>query len=787
MRALDRILVRDVLRMQGQLLAVSAVLACGVATLVLSLSLMSSLDRTQTDYYRQYRFAQLFARLRRAPLDLGDSLAKVPGVAQVQLRIVMDVPLDLPGDTAPSVGRLIALAPETDTHLNELVLRQGRLPSADATGEVLVSEAFAAAQNLQIGDSIHAIANGRRMKLAIVGVVLSPEYIFQMREGAGVPDDKHFGVIWMNYGELAAAFDLQGAFNDLAVMLQPGASAADVIDEIDRLTAAYGGTGAYDRQSQLSNRHTTDAILQLRSVAIVPPIIFLAVSAFLVHMVLSRLIGTQREQIAALKAFGYTGREIGGHYLRLVLIIVLVGTTAGAVIGQCLAGVAATNYEKVYRFPSLVIHFEPRIVLTALLVTACACIAGAFDAVRRVVRLPPAEAMRPEAPASFRPTLVESLGLAHWFSQPMRMILRQLKRHPFKALLACLGIALGTAVMILGSFIQDAIDYVVQYEFYQTRRQNVTLNFVDVRPPQALNELRRWPGVLRCEPVRTTPVRLQMENRWRRVALTGLAPRSDLFRPLDEHLQPLSNLRQGLALSIKLAEVLDARLGDTLAVEVLEGMRPVRNLMVTALVKDYSGLNAYVEAETLHRMLDEGACCSGALLSVDATQLTPFCEKVKATPRVASATIRSALLRSFHESEAKNLTLMRVFNMMFASIIAFGVVYNTAHISLAERKRELATMRVLGFSRGEVAQILLGELALLTLVAIPIGLAMGRGFAAISVWALNTESQRIPLVVSPATCAAAVATIVFAAAVSALVVRRQLDRLELLEILKARD
>jgi putative ABC transport system permease protein len=786
-RALDRKLLRDVWEMKGQTLAICAVIACGVATFVMSLSIISSLSTTQATYYERYRFADVFAHLKRAPQSLATRIAEIPGVARVQTRIVADVTLDVPGMAEPATGRLISLPDRGEPVLNRLHLREGRMPEPGRPGEAVASEAFVLAHQLRPGARLSAVLNGRRQWLTLVGVVLSPEYVFQIRPGDLVPDEKRFGIFWVRQAELAAAFNMTGAFNDVALSLLPGASEEEVLLRLNRLTASYGGDGAHGRYEQVSNRYLSDEIKQLKATGMISPMIFLGVAAFLLNVVLSRLITTQREQIAALKAFGYSHLEVGLHYLKMVLVIVVVGVGAGTALGAWLGKGLTEMYAKFYHFPIFYYRFHVGIVSLALLVASTAAILGTLGAVRRAIKLPPAEAMRPEPPARYRPTLLERAGLQKLVSQSTRMILRHLERKPVQALLSIFGIALAVSILVLGSFVKDAVYYLMDFQFTFSERQQVTVSFVEPAGTGAIHDLKHLPGVSHCEPFRSVAVRLRFEQRSRRLAIMGLPAERHLNRVLDKYERPVALSGKGLVLSRKLAEILGANLNDVLTVEVLEGSRPIRQAPVTGLVDDFAGTNAYMELGTLQELAGSGRTCSGAYLAVDPRETRRLYNKLKQTPRVAGVTVQEAARQSFDDTVAENMLRMQLFYVIFSSVIAAGVVYNTARISLSERSRELATLRVLGFTRGEISAILLGELGAVVLVAIPLGLVMGYGFAALVCVALATDLFRIPLVVHPVTYSYAATIILAATLVSGLIVRRKLDHLDLVAVLKSKE
>jgi putative ABC transport system permease protein len=787
MTSLDRKLVRDLLGMWGQALAISLVIACGVAIFVLSLCTLRSLEETQQAYYARCRFADVFAHLKRAPNSLAARVAELPGVAHVQTRLVVDVTLDVDRFPEPASGRLISVPERRTPGLNDIYLRSGRYIEPGQSGEVLASEAFVEAHGLGSGSTVTAIINGRKQRLTIVGVALTPEYVYEIRPADMFPDPKRFGIFWMGYQHLAAAYDMQGAFNDLALTLRPDASEPEVLRRLDRLIEPYGGLGSYGRHDQVSHRYLSDEIKQLRANVIIVPAIFLGVAAFLLNVVLSRLIGTQREQIAALKAFGYSHWEVGLHYLKFVLVLVAVGSVLGTAVGAWLGRLMTAMYTQFYHFPVLSFRFDADVVALALLVSGAAAVLGTLSAVRRAVVLEPAVALRPEPPASYRPALLERLGLQRLFNQATRMVLRNLERQPFKAGFSVAAIALAVAILVVGTFTEDALHYMMDYQFEMCERYDMSVALVEPASARALHEMTHLPGVQYGEAFRSVAVRLKSGHRSRRLGLMGMQGGGRLNRLIDRDLAEIPLPAEGLLLSDKLAELLHVGVGDALLVEVLEGERPTRTVPVAGLVQDYTGTSAYMEMRALNRLLHEGPTISGAFLTVDPRYEEALYHTLKATPRVAGVVVKRASERSFWETVAQNLLTVRIFNMVFAGIIAFGVVYNNARIALSERSRELATLRVIGFTRAEISAILLGELAVLTAVAVPAGLALGYGLSAVVVLAFDTDLYRIPLVIAPATYGFAAAVVLAATLASALTVRRKLDHLDLVAVLKTKE
>ncbi|NJD62961.1 MAG: FtsX-like permease family protein, partial [Deltaproteobacteria bacterium] len=533
------------------------------------------------------------------------------------------------------------------------------------------------------------------------------------------PDYKRYGVLWMARAPLSSAFNMEGAFNDVALTLSSDASVPDTIGRLDALLVKYGGLGAYGRKDQVSHRYLSEEFRQLGTLAAIFPAIFLGVAAFLLNVVLGRLVGTQREQIAVLKAFGYSNRDVGTHYAKLVVLIALAGAAGGLAAGVWLGKALSGVYMDFYRFPYLAYVLKPEKAALACIVSAAAALFGALQSVRRAALLPPAEAMRPEPPERYRESAVERLGLKRLLSQPARMILRHIARKPVKSLLSCVGIAFACAILMMGRFQEDAIDFMVDVELRASQREDLTVSFVEPASRGALHELRGLPGVEFGEPYRVVPVRLRHGHRTYRTSLRGIEPGARLYRLLDTDLRPIEPPAEGMLLTDHLGKILEARPGDIVTVEALEGRRPVREAVVADLVKQYVGVSAYMDLTALNRLMGEGEAISGVYLFADKPHLPEVYRKLKEMPRVAGTAIRENEIRSFYDTLAETLLVFTFINTMLAGTIAFGVVYNSARIALSERSRELASLRVLGYTRGEISYILLGELGVITLAAIP--------------------------------------------------------------------
>lgn len=787
MNALDKKLWRDLGKMKGQTLAVSLVMACGLAMMIMARSLICSLETTRDEYYEHYHFADVFADLKRAPNDVRAQLTQIPGVAAIETRATGRVTLDLSGYAEPVDAMAISLPDDRPQQLNLLFLRTGRLPEVGARGEVVVSEAFADAHGFVPGNTFPAIIRGQRQDLYIVGIALSPEYVFEARPGETLPDNLRFGVLWMNERELSTALDLHGAFNNVIVDVAPGEDNAPVIAELDRILAPYGALGAYGRKDHPSAVRLNDELRVLHGLAFAFPAAFLSIAAFMSSAVLTRLVRLQREQIAQLKAFGYSSQEVGWHYMKFALVIVVIGTLFGTGFGFWLGANIVNVYHRFFRFPFLPFRPDQSAIAIALCISAGSAFVGVLGAVRQAVRLPPAEAMRPEPPAEFKPALIERIGLSHLVGVSLRMALRNMERRPWQAIFTGLGLALATGIPVVPGTIKEGINYLLSFQWDVAQRQDVTVGLVEPGSSAALSDLRHLPGVVLAEPFRSVPARLRFGHRSRKLAVSGVPRDGILNRLLDADGHPIPLPADGLIISAKLAEILGAQPGDHIQLEVEEGERPTREAVLAAVFTDYAGVAAYMEINSLHRLMREADTVSGAYLSIDRAKWPDFLAKVKETPRIATMAIKESMRQSFKKTTAETMSMLQTLYFTFSVIVAFGVIYNGARIALSERSRDLATLRVIGFTQGEVASVLISELAILTCLALPLGLVIGSGIASGIVHMANTESVRLPLLLTAHTYAMAVLIVLVSTSFSFFVVTRRIRDLDLLSVLKATE
>jgi putative ABC transport system permease protein len=784
---LDRKLLRDMWRLRGPSFAIALMIAAGVGMVLMSFGMMRSLEATRDAYYDRYRFADIFVTAKRVPRHIVADLAALPGVRLAEGRITAGALAALPGVAEPINTRMHSLPLSGRPMINDLVLRQGRWPEPGRANEILANEAFVQAAHLGLGDVMSVILNGKREQLQIVGTVLSPEYVYAIPPGQIFPDNGRFAILWADRDMLAAAFDLTDAVNEIMLRVESGTDRADLIRRIDTRLASYGGTGAYRREDQISERFVANELRQLKTMTTVLPPIFLAVSAFLTHVVLSRLIDTEREIIGLLKAFGYRTAAIVFHYLKLALLLSLGGMVLGTLFGTWLGRGLAVMYQQFFVFPFLQFRIDPDLYALALLAALGSVMSGCLFAIRRAAALTPAAAMQPPLVAHYGGRIAAAIGQMRGLDELTRIILRGLVRRPLRTLLTAIGIGAALALYIASASSHDNVERLIQVSFDQAKREDLMISFTEPRGPDALAALGRMPGVLRVEPLRAVGAILRHGAATKREGITASTPGADLSRLVDIAGRVVEPPESGLIVSTALARSLAIAPGDHVEVEVTEGRRPSWSAHVIAVVDSPIGAPAFMSIDELDRRLGEGARLSGAYLAIDDSQRDEILRALRDTPKIGGIAIIEASRRAIRDTIAETMGIMTLFNTGFAALIVFGVVYNNARVSLAERSRDLASLRVLGFRKSEVAYLLVGELALLTLLALPIGIGMGIALSHYIVDTFSGDLFTIPFALTPATVARAILVVFTAAAGTAWLVSRRVGQLDLVAVLKTRD
>ena len=787
MTPLDRKLSRDLWRMRGQAIAISIVIALGVLMLVMLDGLVNSLEETKRTYYERYRLAGIFAPLKRAPNSVLVELEQIPGVASVAGRVTGRALINLPDITVPLSAQAVSLPDFGASRLNDVYLAAGRNIVPSHEDEILLLEGFAKVHGLVPGDSLSATMNGARRTFQIVGLTQSPEFLFSAPPGEFTPDDTRFAVIWMSETALSAAYDLSGTFNEALLSLSRNGNLPEIIEQIDRLLSPYGGLGAYGLQDHVSNRFIHEEISGLKVSSRVVPPIFLAVAAFLLNIVVSRMIKSEREQIGLLKAFGYSSFEVGMHYFKFILVVAVGGALLGCLLGVLSGRSLLSVYQNYYKFPFLVFHVDAKAFILGFAVSVLAAATGGIFVLRNVFALTPAVAMRPPAPADFSRSTKFNNTLKVILDQPSRMVIRMLIRQPGRVIGAIIGIAAGMALSVAMLNVMSAFDHTLEVNFNIIDRSDVTVSFANPLSDKVLYELQNMDGVIEVEPFRNIPVILRNGLKSYRGSVNGLIERPRLNRAIDAMMQAIDLDKGGIILGVTLADILQIKSGEVLNVEVREGRRPILQIPVAGVAETLIGSPAYMELASLNETLKEPNRVSGAYLRIDGAKSDAIYRAIKDMPSVAGVSLKSEARKAFKKLLDSGAGAIRYIMAAIAGIITFGIVYNTARIAFSERARDLASLRVIGFTKGEAAFVLLGELAVIVLIALPVGSVLGYYLSFAISKGFSTDLYQIPIVFTPESYGFAAIAVLVAAVISGWLVKINIDGIDLVSALKTRE
>lgn len=787
LQALDRKLLRDLWRLKGQSLAIAAVIMAAVATVMMSLGTRHSLLLTRDDYYRQAHFADVFANVKRAPEQLVRRISEIEGVQATESRVVQYGLADMP-QTAEPVRLGLYSIPETHPGLtNTVLIRTGRSVEAGNADEIVLHEAFATANDLHPGDSITATIYGKQRHLQIVGIGLAPDFIYVLGPGDLVPDDRRFGIGWMGREALEAAANMKEAFNAISITLRHDASEQDVITALDRLLNPYGGTGAYGRKTQLSNAFIESELDQLGAMTKTIPPVFLLVSTFLVYLVLNRLIQAEREQIGLLKAFGYTSKRIMFHYLKLTALVASLGIIGGWAAGAWLGHAMTGLYASYYRFPAFTYQLSASTFILSAVLSFVFSSIGAVLGTRQALVLAPAVAMSPPPPAVYGQSRLERLFAGKGVGAVGQMIVRHLLRWPVRSLMTTTGVGMSLALLFSVMQFHDAADRMLDLFFGRSQQEDIAVHLTEARALSVVSDFMHLPGVLKAEPERVLAARLRVGALEERQALESVTEGSTLAMRVDSNGRRIPLPPGGLILTTALANKLNASVGDTVQIELLQGKRLSTEVKVTRVIEEFIGTRAYMDFASLNTLAGEGPVSDRLLLKVDTSRYDELYASLKKLPMISSVSRRDTAVNEFRRLMDQNIFTMIFFYSVFAGIIVIGVVYNNARIILAERQSEFATLRVLGYRNSEIAIILVGELATLIFLALPLGCLLGNLLARLITAMFSSDLFRLPFAPLNRTYGEAMLVILAASMVTAVAVARRTRHLDLIAVLKARD
>ncbi|QDU96078.1 ABC transporter permease [Lignipirellula cremea] len=754
MNTLNRKLAREIFNAKGLLLAITSIIAVGVMCFVTLQSAYQNLSYAKRDYYRDSRMADFWIDLKKAPLSEIDALYRIRGVSEIESRISFNATVDLEGVVKPLNGFVLSLPDQRMPILNEIALQQGDYFSSRRANEVIINESFARAHRLYPGQRLHLLMNNRRQELIIVGTALSSEFVYVQGPGSLVPDPSTFGVFYIKRSFAEDVYDFQGAANQIIGRLAP--EARDQIDPIlqqaETLLDSYGVFSTTPLRLQTSNQFLSNEISGLGAMSTIVPSIFLAVAAVVLNVLLTRLARQQRVVVGTLKALGYSSGQVFWHFLKFGLVVGLIGGLIGAGFGYW----GATGITRVYRhfmdFPDLDSRFYPGVMAVGMIVSLGCAGAGAFYGAYTMLRLLPAEAMRPEPPRSGGAIWLER---ATWFwsllNASWRMVLRTVFRQYVRSGANVFASMMGAGLLVTGFMLSASQDYLLEFQFYRAVRSDIDLQFKEVEGRPALDEIRRLPGVDRAEPLLNVAFEFVHGPYRRKSAVTGLSPGAVLTIPRDAAGTAMPIPETGLVITRRLATLLHLQQGDQVTLIPVQGERRPCQAAVARIADSYMGLGAYAEIAFLSGLVQEEFALSGAQLLVNHRphDMRRLYLELKQTPGIQGVTARADTIRNLEKALLENQMVSVITIIVFAGVVFFGSIVSSSMVNLAERRREVATFRALGYTPWQVGGLFFRESMLTNLLGSLLGLPVGYGLVVLTAWSYNNDLLRLPVVTPP--------------------------------------
>lgn len=785
--ALDRKILRELQQLRPQIITISLLIICGLSLMIATNISYDSLHAARDSFYRDYRFAEIFAEFQAAPRSIINRMRDIPGVQIVEERIRADGLIEVYGQDEPAVGVILSVPSGSQPRLNRIFVREGRLPHEAQVPEVFLHEAFATAQHLKPGDFISVLVKGQRVRLHVVGLGLSPEYVYALGAGVPLPDDRHFAVLWMAESVLGRLVGFQDSFNSVAMTLNSSRVSEPTQADLRILLSPYGNKSIHGRMNLPSHMFLEDELKEQKTLSRISPLVFLSIAIFLIHVIMSRLIHIHRPQIAVLKAIGYQDREIAWHYTKLIMVMMLFGTLPACGIGVLLGHVIVDLYQDFFRFPALVPVVDPWIILLSFAIGIGSGVLGGMTAIRSILRLQPAEALKPPVPPAYHAIFLDRLGIREKLAVSTRMTLRNLMLRPWRLGLTMLGMAAALGIMISSGSMKDMVDFLLETQFQYVQREDISITLQRPVSVSGLQELADIKGVQRVEGYRAAAVRIHYESRQKETALLGWPAQSVLRQRLNSDREQVPLPAQGLFLSRYFQREWGLRAGDRIELEILEGSFPRRIMTISGFSDELMGTTVHMRIGELWELLDEEAGYNLIALKVDPHELSRLYFKLNQYPLVAAVSLRAALYNGFYESMGGMLQVSTGLLTFFAFIIAIGLIYNTVIMNFSERAREMATLQVLGFDHMFLFLLLMDVIMIQVFVSLIPGALIGYKMTEWLLGSMQTETLSPPVLTRWSTYAVGISTMLLALIFSAWSLFRMLRSLSLTEALKAKE
>jgi putative ABC transport system permease protein len=774
---LVRKLVRELRRQSGQTAAVLTVIALGVMLFLASAAAYVDLRDSYSATRERLALADLHVEVEAVHPDDVARVARLSGVALADSRSIVVAPVRIAARRVQL--RLLSLPDDRDPILDRVLVTAGVLPQGD--DEILIEKHLARHHHLGPDDTVDLVAGGTSRRLRVSGVGVSAEYLWVARDAQDVmPSPDSFGVGWMRR---AALRGIHPTSDQLLIELAPGADPSEI-------TRAIGLALGPERIGRVVSEDELVGVrlLQLdvdgsRGMAAFFPIFFLGIGAFIVASILARLVDAQRPLIGTLMALGVGRGRILGHYLTYGIALGGAGALIGVLAGVGLAPVMTRGYASELGIPFVSARAHGDLAAWGTLlgvgVGALAALLPAIHASREV----PAAAMRPP-----RPTTGRLARLVRRLPAPLlvRVAVRDILGRPFRSLTTALGVAAAVVVVVTTGGLLDSMRVTFTSTFDRAHREALRVDLVGPEPAdEVVARLGAIDGVVASEGLLAGVVSLESSHGTAEAVLQGLDDEARLVRSVDADGTLVPPPPGGIVLTRALARALHVRRGDEVRV-TRRGSATSTTFRVAGLADAAMGPTASAPRDEVGAALGLEGMVTSVALAVDPAQASAAREAVAALPDAARV-VDAAQVR------AQMATLMGLgwamlgAMLLFASVLAAAILYNTASLGVLERRRDLATLRALGRTLRELGVELTIEHAVLAIAGIAIGLPIAFLATKHLTSAFSSELFTLPFVVAPVTLIVAVGGILAILLVAQWPALRSVGRMELADAVRTRE
>jgi len=780
MKRLNLRLLRLIKNSKGQFIAITALVIVGLTIYTALSTAIVNMEDTLNYYYDETNFADIFVQFSKIPETALDKVNKINGVKDVEGRIVFDIQMKVDNGDEKVKSRIISIP--DNSIVNKLFIVDGNKIEAK-NKDAIVIEQFANARNIRINDTIQPYIEGRVFDLRVSGISASPEYVYLMEnEQSLLPMPDKFGVIYVSEDFARQNFGFKDSYNEVSITVKDKDHIDKIITQIEKELDQYGIKRIYSREEQLSNRMVSEEIKGVKQTSSTVPVIFLGVAAVIIAAMLSRMVRNDRMSIGVLKALGYNNMNILMHYTKFSILIGFIGSVFGLIFGTILSGNIAKLYIQFFNIPMLKFNFYYEYMIIAIVLSIVFCTFAGIWGARRVIKILPAESMRPEPPKQGGRAFIDRIDIL-WkhLSFSWKMVLRNIFRNKKRFVFITFGIAMTFAISLIPSMMNSAMNDIFEGHYSDFQKMDYNINFSTPLNINAVNEIKHIVDTDRIEPKIEFPFELIYGNNKLVANIIGVKSNTEFYGFKNLKGQSINLPNDGIVLSEGLARFIGVEKGDKVKIKTFIPNKDDIYVEVKDIIKQSLGTNGYMEISYMGNILLDKSLITGVYIN-SSDNIKGELENIKGIASIQSLADMRSIFEQFMGLMIGSISVM----IVFAGILGFAIVYNSTIMNIAERRLEFSSLRVMGFSKKEIFKIITKENSVMTILGIILGIPLGQSMISSLESTFSTEIYTIEM--NPTLSSyiiTAILTIIFVI-IAQLATYKKINSLDFIEALKNR-